>query len=93
MRNAVNIDENSRLEAWLTWLVGYNCPYEPTVAVDIGGKHTALLYMKQTAQNLLPSTDTVAGEYTGVYDRLVKAIESVWQKDKVTSIALHRRAP
>src|SRR5215207_11666016 len=59
--------------------LGYNQPMSLTVAVDIGGTHIrAAVY---EPNNLTPiahkRTRTKASE-TGVFDRLVQTIESVW---------------
>lgn len=65
-----------------------------TVAVDIGGTHirTAVYEPNSTTPLQHGKTKTLAGE-RGVFDRLVQAIESVWQDGKICSIGLASPGP
>ena len=65
----------------------------PTIAVDMGGTHIRVAaYAPNSTKPLSHKrTKTLASE-PGVYDRLVHAIESVWQKD-VSAIGIASPGP
>ena len=64
-----------------------------TIAVDIGGTHIRVAAYEPNSTKPLSHqrTKTLAGE-PGVFDRLVHAIESVWQKD-VSAIGIASPGP
>jgi glucokinase len=60
-----------------------------TVAVDIGGTHIrAAIYEPNSTTPIAHQRTKSLGNTPGVFDRLVQTIESVWQKDNVTSIGI-----
>src|SRR5688500_3623383 len=65
-----------------------------TVAVDIGGTHIRVaVYEAESTKPIAHHRTRSQANKPGVYDRLVKAIESVWQKDKVTAIGMASPGP
>jgi len=53
-----------------------------TIAVDIGGTHIRVaVYEPNSTKPLAHQRTRSLGNKPGVYDRIVKAIESVWQKE------------
>ena len=65
-----------------------------TLAVDIGGTHIRVaLYEAESTKPIAHHRTRSQADKPGVYDRLVKAIESVWQKDKVASIGIASPGP
>jgi len=65
-----------------------------TVAVDIGGTHIRVaVYEAESTKPIAHHRTRSQADKPGVYDRLVKAIESVWQKDKVASIGIASPGP
>ena len=65
-----------------------------TVAVDIGGTHIRAASYEPINTNPVAHqrTKTLAST-PGVFERLVQTIESVWQKDNVTSIGIASPGP
>ncbi len=65
-----------------------------TLAVDIGGTHIRVaVYEAESTKPIAHHRTRSQANKPGVYDRLVKAIESVWQKDKVTAIGIASPGP
>jgi glucokinase len=65
-----------------------------TLAVDIGGTHIRVaVYEADSTKPLAHKRSRSHADKPGVYDRLVHAIESVWQKDKVTAIGIASPGP
>ena len=65
-----------------------------TIAVDIGGTHIRVaVYEAESTKPVAHHRTRSQANMPGVYDRLVKAIESVWQKDKVTAIGIASPGP
>ncbi|HVF25970.1 MAG TPA: ROK family protein [Anaerolineales bacterium] len=65
-----------------------------TLAVDIGGTHIRVaLYEAESTKPIAHHRTRSHANKPGVYDRLVKAIESVWQNDKVTTIGMASPGP
>lgn len=60
-----------------------------TLAVDIGGTHIRVaVYKPDSTKPLAHQRTRSQANKPRVYDRLVKVIESVWQKDKVTAMGI-----
>jgi glucokinase len=65
-----------------------------TLAVDIGGTHIRVAaYEAESTKPIAHHRTRSQADKPGVYDRLVKAIESVWQKDKVIAIGIASPGP
>ena len=65
-----------------------------TLAVDIGGTHIRVaVYEANSTKPIAHHRTRSQANKPGVYDRLVKAIESVWQKNKVTAIGIASPGP
>jgi len=65
-----------------------------TIAIDIGGTHirVAAFEPDSTKPVAHQKTKTLANE-PGVFDRLVKAIESIWQEGRISSIGIASPGP
>jgi len=64
-----------------------------TIAVDIGGTHIRVAaYEPNSTKPVAHQRTKSLGTESGVYDRLVRAIETVWQKD-VTAIGIASPGP
>src|SRR5688500_4345061 len=65
-----------------------------TVAVDIGGTHLRhAVYEADSTKPIAHHRARSEANKPGVDDRRVKAIGSVWQKDKVTAIGMASPGP
>ena len=65
-----------------------------TVAIDIGGTHIRVAAYEPNSITPVAHQRTKSLANTpGVFDRLVQAIESVWEKDNVTSIGIASPGP
>jgi glucokinase len=65
-----------------------------TLAVDIGGTHIrAAIYEPDSTKPLAHQRSRFHANKSGVYDRLVQAIESGRQKDKLTAIGIVSPGP
>ena len=81
------------LEGWRG--VGYNCLMSHTVAVDIGGTHIRVaVYAPDSIIPIAHERTRSLAKEPGVYDRLERAIESVWPNtDKVEAIGIASPGP
>ena len=65
-----------------------------TIAVDIGGTHIrAASYLPETTVPTSHCRVRSHAKEPGVYDRLVKAIESIWPKEQVRAIGIASPGP
>jgi glucokinase len=74
--------------------LGYNCHMSLIAAVDIGGTHirVAVYESDSTVPVARQRTRSHANE-PGVFERLVEALESVWQKDNIAAIGIASPGP
>lgn len=74
--------------------LGYNYRMSLTIAIDIGGTHIRVAAYEPGNTNPIVhnKTKTLAHE-PGVFDRLVKAIETIWQEGKVSAIGIASPGP
>ena len=74
--------------------VGYNRSMSLIVAVDIGGTHVRTAAYEPNSINPLAHQRTRShATESGVFDRLVQAIEAVWQPGKVEAIGIASPGP
>ena len=65
-----------------------------TLAVDIGGTHIRVaLYEAESTKPIAHYRTRSHADKPGVYERLVQAIESIWQKDNVSAIGMASPGP
>ena len=65
-----------------------------TIAVDIGGTHIRVaLYKPDSIQPVAHQRTRSLGNEPGVYDRLERAIESIWPQDGVRAIGIASPGP
>ena len=65
-----------------------------TAAVDIGGTHIRVaMYEPDSTTPIAHHRTRSHANEPGVFDRLVQAVESVWQKDKVKAIGIASPGP
>jgi glucokinase len=65
-----------------------------TIAVDIGGTHIRVAsYQPDSIQPVAHQRTRSLGNEPGVYDRLERAIESIWPKDGVRAIGIASPGP
>jgi glucokinase len=74
--------------------LGYNYSMSLTIAIDIGGTHIrAAAYEPDSTVPVSQTRTTSLAKTPGVFDRLVQAVESVWQKDQVNGIGMASPGP
>ena len=65
-----------------------------TVAIDIGGTHIRVAaYEPESITPIAQTRVRSLADQPGVFDRLVKAIESIWPREKVDSIGIASPGP
>lgn len=65
-----------------------------TIAIDIGGTHIRVAaYEPDSTKPVAHHKSKSLANTPGVYDRLVKAIESIWQEGKISSMGIASPGP
>lgn len=72
----------------------YNCIMTLTIAIDIGGTHIRVAAYEPNSTKPIAQHKTKSLATTpGTYDRLVAAIETIWQKGNVEAIGIASPGP